>query len=97
MANAQILCKRLLFIGQTAQKTCVPLTLSRTAIAAQYEETGMTPNSTQTTAKIYQFPVGGRAGLSRTEPAKPMLDYAASGAGWYHQAAIEEAKQGTEH
>ena len=57
----------------------------------------MTPNSTQPTAKIYQFPVGGRASLSRGEPAKPMLDYAVSVAGWYHEAAIEEAKRGTEH
>ncbi|HBF56189.1 MAG TPA: DUF2735 domain-containing protein, partial [Afipia sp.] len=43
----------------------------------------MTPNSTQPTAKIYQFPVGGRAALSsRSEPAKPTLDYAVSGSGW---------------
>lgn len=34
----------------------------------------MTPNSTQPTAKIYQFPVGGRAALSsRSEPARPTL------------------------
>lgn len=58
----------------------------------------MTPNSTQPTAKIYQFPVGGRAALSsRSEPAKPTLDYAASGSGWYHEAAIEDAKRGSEH
>ncbi|EGP08054.1 MAG: DUF2735 domain-containing protein [Afipia sp.] len=57
----------------------------------------MTPNSTQPTAKIYQFPVGGRSGLTRAEPAKPMFDYAVSGAGWYHEAAIEDAKRGTEH
>lgn len=58
----------------------------------------MTPNSTQPTAKIYQFPVGGRAALSsRSEPVRPTMDYAASGSGWYHEAAIEEAKQGSEH
>jgi hypothetical protein len=58
----------------------------------------MTPNSTQPTAKIYQFPVGGRAALSsRSEPNKPMMDYAASGSSWYHEAAIEDAKRGSEH
>ncbi len=58
----------------------------------------MTPNSTQPTAKIYQFPVGGRAALSsRSEPAKLTLDYAVSGSGWYHEAAIEDAKRGSEH
>ena len=58
----------------------------------------MTPHSTQQTAKSYQFPVGGRAALSgRTKPAEPMLDYAVSGAGWYHEAAIEETKRGSEH
>jgi hypothetical protein len=58
----------------------------------------MTPNSTQPTAKIYQFPVGGRAALSsQNEPAKPTLDYAVSGSGWYHEAAIEDAKRGREH
>jgi len=58
----------------------------------------MTPNTIQTSAKIYQFPVGGRAALSnRSQPAKPMLDYAASGSSWYHEAAIEEANRGSEH
>ena len=58
----------------------------------------MTPNSTQPTAKIYQFPVGGRTALSsRSEPAKPVIDYAASGSSWYQEAAIEEAKRGSEH
>jgi hypothetical protein len=52
----------------------------------------------QTSAKIYQFPVGGRAALSsRSQPAKPVLDYAASGSSWYHEAAIEEANRGSEH
>jgi len=65
---------------------------------AKREETGMTPNTTQPTAKIYQFPVGGRAALvGRSKPTEPMLDYAVSGAGWYHEAAIEETKRGSEH
>lgn len=60
----------------------------------------MTPNSTQPTAKIYQFPVGGRAALSnRLEPAKTAVEYArvSTGSGWYHDEAIEEANRGSEH
>lgn len=60
----------------------------------------MTPNATQTTATIYQFPVGGRAALSSRESVKSAADSApraAVGSGWYHEAAIEEAKRGSEH
>ncbi|CAN5441819.1 hypothetical protein BH10PSE11_BH10PSE11_40780 [soil metagenome] len=58
----------------------------------------MTLNTIQTSAKIYQFPVGGRAALgSRSQPVKPIKDYAASGRSWYHEAAIEEANRGSEH
>lgn len=61
----------------------------------------MTPTTIQTSAKIYQFPVGGRAALSSrsqpAKPAKPTMDYAASGSSWYHEAAIEEANRGSEH
>jgi len=51
-------------------------------------------------AKIYQFPVGGRAGLGgrrygETGPADqgstPVVETVCSGS-WYHQEAIEEAK-----
>ncbi len=54
-------------------------------------------------ARIYQFPVGGRAGLSATretiKPAaitgsqQPAVDVSA----WYHAEAIEDAKKGFEH
>ena len=51
-------------------------------------------------AKIYQFPAGGRAafGGRRLEETKPSLDLgarvseAAVGGSWYHEAAIQEAK-----
>jgi hypothetical protein len=53
-------------------------------------------------AKIYQFPIGGRAGMRRddVEPAtdiKPRISEAACGSGWYHEAAIEDAKRTGEH
>lgn len=62
----------------------------------------MTTNLSQPTAKIYQFPVGGRAALSGCrEVAKPAADHSAPrvavGSGWYHEAAIEEAKRSSEH
>jgi hypothetical protein len=52
-------------------------------------------------ATIYQFPVGGRRAVGgyRTEN-KPAIDQAAPrmvSSGWYHEAAIEEAKRGSEH
>jgi hypothetical protein len=52
-------------------------------------------------AKIYQFPAGGRAafGGRRLEETKPSTDSSASrvsevavGDSWYHEAAIQEAK-----
>ncbi|MEP9376439.1 DUF2735 domain-containing protein [Aquabacter sp. CN5-332] len=52
-------------------------------------------------AKIYQFPKGGRAGLVAQRPeGKPSEDFAALAAAqivvgdaWYHEAAIKEAEQ----
>jgi hypothetical protein len=51
-------------------------------------------------ARIYQFPVGGRAALasSRPEETKASLDLASRvsetvfGGAWYHEAAIQESK-----
>ena len=52
-------------------------------------------------AKIYQFPAGGRAALGghRYEPAKSTTDLApppvnetVSSGSWYHEAAIQESK-----
>lgn len=62
----------------------------------------MTTNLAQPTAKIYQFPVGGRTVLNgRREMAKPVADQnaprVAVGSGWYHDAAIEEARRSGEH
>jgi len=56
----------------------------------------MTANGSQQTAKIYQFPVGGRAALGSRTQVKPTanLPYAPAGSGWYHDAAIEEDRHG---
>jgi hypothetical protein len=56
-------------------------------------------------AKIYQFPAGGRAALGgrRYGEAKPATEFAASqvkadcSGSWYHQAAIDEAKPVRDH
>jgi hypothetical protein len=57
-------------------------------------------------AKIYQFPVGGRSatGTRRLEEIKSAADLASSrvseaacGSAWYHEAAIEESRSGREH
>jgi hypothetical protein len=57
-------------------------------------------------AKIYQFPAGGRAvvGWNRHEETKGATDLASSrasdvagGDGWYHEAAIQESKPAGEH
>jgi hypothetical protein len=48
-------------------------------------------------AKIYQFPAGGRSGSARRELVPPTADQlppkegaVASGSGWYHEEAIRE-------
>ncbi|CAN5404071.1 hypothetical protein BH10PSE10_BH10PSE10_18900 [soil metagenome] len=62
----------------------------------------MTISASLPSAKIYQFPVGGRRGLppgSRAE-SKPATEQPAPRTpitGWYHEAAIEDAKRGREH
>lgn len=61
----------------------------------------MTMTATLPSAKIYQFPVGGRRGLPgyraestlTAEQDTPRLAIS----GWYHEAAIEEARRGIEH
>ena len=61
----------------------------------------MTANIYGHTAKIYQFPAGGKAGLGDgREQVKPIADLkpqrfvdAAGGSGWYHEAAIQEAER----
>ncbi|MBS0535518.1 MAG: DUF2735 domain-containing protein [Proteobacteria bacterium] len=55
----------------------------------------MTANVPRETATIYQFPVGGRAGLTRhagyeKPDALPTIAY---GGSWYHDEAIREAAE----
>jgi hypothetical protein len=56
----------------------------------------MPTNAPRETATIYQFPVGGRAGLARRSPEAarfadlPTVSY---GSGWYHDEAIREAAE----
>jgi hypothetical protein len=73
--------------------------------AERKEKENMPTNTPHQTAKIYQFPVGGRASVlgfrkatSQAVPPKTThVPSAAIGDGWYHEAAIEEAKRHTEH
>jgi len=57
-------------------------------------------------AKIYQFPAGGRAALGgrRYGETKPATEFAAApvnkadcSGSWYHQAAIDESKPVRDH
>jgi hypothetical protein len=65
----------------------------------------MTTNSPhQHSAKIYQFPVGGRASVGprghqakRSDPHAPKVTPTVAGEGWYHDAAIQEDKRTYEH
>jgi hypothetical protein len=63
----------------------------------------MSTSLNQGTAKIYQFPAGGRAALGgrRYDEVKSAgalgnyrLNEAACSDSWYHEAAIQEAKSG---
>jgi hypothetical protein len=62
---------------------------------------GLSPGS----AKIYQFPAGGRAALGGrrygetavSEFAAPAVNLADCSGSWYHAAAIEESKPGRDH
>lgn len=58
----------------------------------------MTADVPKTSAKIYQFPVGGRRALAdkrddnktASEVRSPAIMF---GSGWYHDEAIQEAKR----
>jgi hypothetical protein len=61
----------------------------------------MTTSLNHGSAKIYQFPAGGRSAAggrryeetrSVTDLASPRVSDAACGDGWYHEAAIQESK-----
>jgi hypothetical protein len=65
----------------------------------------MGTNHNQGSARIYQFPAGGRAALGVkhrdeyapiTGPASARVHEAACGDGWYHEAAIQE-ERGRDH
>ena len=65
----------------------------------------MNMTSNHGSAKIYQFPAGGRAalGVRRHEETKAVTDpgpsrasEAACGSSWYHEAAIQDAKPARE-
>jgi hypothetical protein len=56
----------------------------------------MTANQSRETARIFQFPVGGRAGLKRdlpNVPSAPRLADIAVGGSWYHEEAIRDEQQ----
>ena len=64
----------------------------------------MNLNVNHGSATIYQFPVGGRAGLLENRAAKPAteansprINEAAIAESWYHAAAIQEAKRNGDH
>ena len=68
----------------------------------------MTANIYGATAKIYQFPTRGKAGIGenreKAKPVAPVADVtsqrfvdAADGSGWYHEAAIQEADRARKH
>jgi uncharacterized protein DUF2735 len=60
----------------------------------------MTENSNQRSARIYQFPAGGRAALGARQEEAKVRDVLAErpntalcSGSWYHEAAIQEAQQ----
>jgi Protein of unknown function (DUF2735) len=64
----------------------------------------MNTNLNHGSAKIYQFPAGGRSAVGgrRFEENKPADSLSRdieilSASGWYHEAAILESKPGREH
>jgi hypothetical protein len=61
----------------------------------------MNSSMNQGSARIYQFPAGGRAALGGrryeetqavTDIASPRVNEAACSGSWYHEAAIQESK-----
>jgi hypothetical protein len=66
----------------------------------------MSSNLGQESARIYQFPAGGRAALGVkgreefkpvTAPTSARINEAACADSWYHEAAIREAERGRDH
>jgi hypothetical protein len=75
------------------------------AVASTQGETDMMNTGlNQGSARIYQFPTGGRAALegrrygeAKAEFAAPPTDLADCSGSWYHAAAIEDDKSGRDH
>jgi Protein of unknown function (DUF2735) len=72
--------------------------------SAQGENDMMNTGLNQGSARIYQFPTGGRAALggrgygeAKAEFAAPPTDLADCSGSWYHAAAIEDDKSGRDH
>ena len=65
----------------------------------------MTTSLNQESAKIYQFPAGGRAALGgrrygetkTTDIASAMTGDSACSGSWYHEAAIQDSKPMRDH
>ena len=67
----------------------------------------MTTNHGQESARIYQFPAGGRAALGGQRYSEfksvtalqtaPRINEAACSGSWYHEEAIREAERGLDH
>ena len=67
----------------------------------------LTTRMNEGSAKIYQFPAGGRAALGGlrygetktavSEFAAPAVNLADCSGSWYHAAAIQETKPGRDH
>jgi Protein of unknown function (DUF2735) len=65
----------------------------------------LTTRVNEGSAKIYQFPAGGRAALGGrrydeaavSEFAAPAVDIADCSGSWYHAEAIQETKPGRDH
>ncbi|WP_072395440.1 DUF2735 domain-containing protein [Hyphomicrobium sp. CS1GBMeth3] len=64
----------------------------------------MTGKAQRESAKIYQFPAGGRTGLEAERAAwrsamDPSVPYAkvVCGSSWYHDEAVREADQSEQH
>jgi len=72
--------------------------------SAQGETDMMNTGVNEGSARIYQFPTGGRAALggrrygeAKSELAAPPANLAACSYSWYLAAAIEDEKNGRDH
>jgi hypothetical protein len=74
----------------------VERSVNRRGVKGAPKENDVSTNIYQGSAKIYQFPVGGRAALGGRPTAKPIevaaaaVNRAPASSGWYHEAALHE-------